>query len=260
MKVCFNVFLLLIFFKGFCIADVFFMSDGSVVKGIIVSYKDGKFTVKSKGKNMDLFSDKIDKIVPGDEFSSQEKVLNMWWEAAKRRDVQTMKDCISQESIKNYENICGEPIDEYIKNIFASVSDKLVEMPFIKEGNKNKIGFSEDFLAKRIEGETKGNLGTLRSTLNIFYSDCDGVYPRFDLSRVLVPKYIKMIPNCEISGHHKKTNEVVIILNSENKELKDFIKDTGKWLYMADPQNSSWGDIMIDCTHTDKNGQKWSEY
>src|SRR5512133_3142176 len=63
------------------------------------------------------------------------------------------------------------------------------------------------FVNKAKEGKTKGNLGTIRSTLNIYYSDNDGVYPLDDLA-CLVPKYFKTMPGCEIPPFHSANNTI----------------------------------------------------
>lgn len=115
------------------------------------------------------------------------------------------------------------------------------------------------FITKAKEGKTKGNLGTLRSTLNIYYSDNDGVYPEDDLS-CLMPKYVDKIPDCELpNSPHQDSNKVY---RSGFISQTMLVGDLGGWLYgSSQTQPLIWGNIMIDCTiHNDSIGTAWSSY
>jgi prepilin-type N-terminal cleavage/methylation domain-containing protein len=108
------------------------------------------------------------------------------------------------------------------------------------------------FVNKAKEGRTKGNMATLRSTMNIYYSDNDGFYVRGDPTLSLVPKYLKDIPTCETLQHGKNggfdtTNAIGAT-------------DAGSWGYVSDQTQNSWGDIWIQCSHTDLSGNRWTSY
>src|ERR1700690_3503360 len=61
-------------------------------------------------------------------------------------------------------------------------------------------------VAKSQEGATKGNLGTLRSALSIYYGDTEGVYPGDAMSSlVLSQKYLQVLPAANLP---KTTNSV----------------------------------------------------
>ena len=110
------------------------------------------------------------------------------------------------------------------------------------------------FVNKAKEGRTKGNLATLRSTLNIYYSDNDGSYPNTDPTTVLVPKYLKKIPICETvnTGHGKMSSfEVDDTLGDD---------DLGCWGYVDDSTADAWGDCWVECSHDDLNNTKWTSY
>ena len=110
------------------------------------------------------------------------------------------------------------------------------------------------FVNKAKEGRTKGNLATLRSTLNIYYSDNDGWYPIVDPSTTLVPKYLKKVPECETvkSGHAKSaTFEVDNAIGTD---------DLGYWGYVIDQTDNAWGDCYVECSHTDLSGNQWTSY
>jgi len=115
------------------------------------------------------------------------------------------------------------------------------------------------FVNKAKEGRTKGNLATLRSTLNIYYSDNDGRYPvaadNAAFQSCLVPKYLKSLPECETvnTGHGK------------NNDIGDFDgivgdDDLGKWGYSPTETSANWGEAWIECTHTDLGNNYWTSY
>ena len=71
-----------------------------------------------------------------------------------------------------------------------------------------------DMLLKATEGTQKGNLGSMRSALQIYYADMNGVFPSCavgpnstELSDALIPKYIPQIPLVK-NGLHPTTNAV----------------------------------------------------
>ena len=70
------------------------------------------------------------------------------------------------------------------------------------------------------------------------------------------------IPVCKLPGTgHADTNEIINITESDGENLEVFLHDTGKWIYMADPNSKDWGSVLVDCSHTNiRGGQKWHEY
>ena len=115
------------------------------------------------------------------------------------------------------------------------------------------------FVDKAKEGRTKGNLATLRSTLNIYYSDNDGWYPTAGtgatFAGTLVPKFLKKVPECETvkTGHGKKTAA---------EDFDDTIgdDDLGAFGYNNDQTSNGWGDCWVECSHTDLSGNRWTSY
>ena len=117
------------------------------------------------------------------------------------------------------------------------------------------------FVNKAKEGKTKGNLANLRSTLNIYYSDNDGIYPG-DLATPLAclsPKYIKAIPDAEMPPIHAKSNAV----EADGADDPDAISaaDAGGWIYEYMRTEGNWGDLGVNCgLHTDSSGEYWTTY
>ena len=113
------------------------------------------------------------------------------------------------------------------------------------------------FVNKAKEGKTKGNLGTLRSTLNIYYGDNDGKYPNTEtpLLSCLMPKYLKKIPEAELPGSHPASAAVV----GSSAMLQT---DVGGYMYGDVELNpTTWGNIVINCNaHNDSGGIAWSSY
>jgi general secretion pathway protein G len=113
------------------------------------------------------------------------------------------------------------------------------------------------FVNKAKEGRTKGNLGNLRSAMNIYYSDCDGNYPvTNNLASVMVPKYLKAIPQAEMPPNHTASNAV-----ADNTGATMTPADAGGWMYNSDKTSNVWGDVIPNCNaHTDSSGTGWSTY
>lgn len=112
-----------------------------------------------------------------------------------------------------------------------------------------------DLLAKSKEGSLKGHLGTLRSVLNIYYSDNNASYPTDDLNS-LVPKYISAIQTVRFPlTTHPSTNAV-----STGNDITSAVSDAGGWAYVNLSTSSQWGKLNINCSHSDLNGHIWSSY
>jgi len=114
-----------------------------------------------------------------------------------------------------------------------------------------KIG---NLLDKSKDSYTKGQLTTMRSTLNIYYSD-NNSYPKDNLNS-LIPKYIPKIPTVKlINTNHPENNYVKIA-----SDINTAIDDTGGWAYINDETSGTFGKILINCTHMDLKGNVWSSY
>lgn len=128
-----------------------------------------------------------------------------------------------------------------------------------------------DLIRKSNEGATKGNLGSLRSALSIYFADIEGYYPvcvdagNNGLYLNLVPKYIKNIPNCNVAGHHPKTSSEInrdyTLMNSPSE---------GKWGYDGAGSltfgaasalgRDGWGTLWVSSNETDTKRSTWSAY
>ncbi|MBK8574470.1 MAG: prepilin-type N-terminal cleavage/methylation domain-containing protein [Elusimicrobia bacterium] len=108
--------------------------------------------------------------------------------------------------------------------------------------------FGSMFL-KAKESNIKGNLSGIRGSLKIYYADLDGLWPGTLVS--LTPKYIKAIPSIQIP---KATGGVLHAnTNGETNALND--ANANRWVYF-----SSTGSVLVNCTHADSKGSRWSSW
>ena len=148
--------------------------------------------------------------------------------------------------------------------------------------------FSE-MVRKSKEGALKGNLGSLRSALNIYYADMEGYYPsdygyvggggvglgaQYLIVSLIHPagKYINSFPHAMVPDYHPAGSGMGGMAGSDTDVMNaptiaagfaaagDCVL-TGAWLYFADPtQPATWGQVFVYCTHTDTKGTVWSSY
>lgn len=129
-----------------------------------------------------------------------------------------------------------------------------------------------NLIAVSKDAATKGNLGTIRSALSIYYGNTEGWLPHYPsnitgtglctiLEEALVPGYLTVIPNATPSiGGHPPSGEVRCYWNMTGQE------DGPGWKYDQDPADigrypfSEWGMIQVACWHRDARGNEWSKF
>ncbi len=133
-----------------------------------------------------------------------------------------------------------------------------------------------DLVKKAQEGATKGSLATMRSTLNIYYSDQEGFYPvtsagqviTDEMTAVLVPKYIKKIPDIRIPTAHPGTTISGVYGYTSIPTAADDVQNDGSnaWGYCGQPtlsggaSNPDYGNIIVNCGHNDTRNNPWLSY
>lgn len=124
-----------------------------------------------------------------------------------------------------------------------------------------------DLIVKTKEGTTRGNLGRIRSALNIYYSDMEGYYPISSnasnsanwtgLTTSLVPKYIGSIPKAQLRNHAASNS----VYKHNHTQAHTHDSGYGAWGYDGtNPTTQEWGRVWLWCTHTDKSGAQWSTF
>ncbi len=121
-----------------------------------------------------------------------------------------------------------------------------------------------ELLRKSYEGQTKGNLGSIRSALSIYYADNTGIFPvvgwvlnAAEPSASLVPKYLNTFPKVKLNNH-ANTNTVyghpTLTAGHEHDALVAYLYNG------MGTTDSTWGSIWVACSHTDTKGSRWTYY
>ncbi|MHB2026776.1 MAG: type II secretion system protein [Elusimicrobiota bacterium] len=101
------------------------------------------------------------------------------------------------------------------------------------------------------EGSTKGNLGSVRSAMNIYYGDMQGVYPQQIVDLTIAGKYLSAMPVAKTPPYHD---------NSSAEVDASAVTDAGGWFFDNAPADANYGAVMVNCTHTDAAGDVWDTY
>lgn len=113
-----------------------------------------------------------------------------------------------------------------------------------------------ELIRKSSEGAAKGNLGAIRSAMSIYYGDMEGQYPAQLESLTAGGKYLTVIPAAKTPNFHPDSATVHYLqgLNDASQA------DTGGWGYVNNPRDKDYGNIFVNCTHTDTRGKSWDSY
>jgi prepilin-type N-terminal cleavage/methylation domain-containing protein len=118
-----------------------------------------------------------------------------------------------------------------------------------------------DLIRKSNEGATKGNLGAIRSAMSIYYGEIEGWYPTSDPGPILTMeggKYLKEVPPCYTPPNHFKNASFELAATSTTEAGA-----AGAWGYQENRTPGAdrpWGDVWVNCTHTDSKASTWSGY
>lgn len=113
-----------------------------------------------------------------------------------------------------------------------------------------------DLIRKSTEGSSKGNLGSIRSALSIYYGDMEGQYPSSISGLTVAGKYLAAIPMAKAPNYHQdsagETGGLLVVGSG--------ITDAGGWSYNNVAGDSNAGGLAVNCTHTDTKGSNWTSY
>ena len=110
-----------------------------------------------------------------------------------------------------------------------------------------------ELIRKSGEGASKGNLGSIRSSLSIYYGDMEGQYPSSLSGLTVAGKYLATVPNAKVPNYHPDSN-------AEKDGGALAANDAGGWVYDNSVGDANIGNMQINCTHTDTKGSIWSSY
>lgn len=111
-----------------------------------------------------------------------------------------------------------------------------------------------DLVRKSSEGASKGNLGSVRSALSIYYGDMEGQYPTNHEALTVSGKYLGTIPFAKTPNYHADSSTGLFgsgVL---------FFNGVGGWAYGNVPNDSQFGTLWVNCTHTDTKSTTWTGY
>jgi len=111
-----------------------------------------------------------------------------------------------------------------------------------------------ELIRKSSEGASKGNLGSIRSALSIYYGDMEGTYPAQLAGLTISGKYLTVIPIAKAPNYHPDSA-------AETDGLLTALADSnGGWYYDNQAGDANVGQTEVNCTHTDSKGAVWSTY
>ena len=111
-----------------------------------------------------------------------------------------------------------------------------------------------ELIRKSSEGASRGNLGAIRSAMSIYYGDMEGQYPATSAALTLGGKYMTSIPVSKTPNYHTDTASMF------QGSIAGGFQDLGGWIYDSVPGDQTYGNIWVDCTHTDTKGLVWTTY
>ena len=108
-----------------------------------------------------------------------------------------------------------------------------------------------NLIRKSNEGASKGNLGSIRGALSIYYGDLEGQYPTDMQSLTIAGKYLTAIPQAKAPNYHSDGSAVTAQTQSN---------DGAGWSYNNTTNDANMGTVWVNCTHTDTKGSTWTTY
>ncbi len=113
-----------------------------------------------------------------------------------------------------------------------------------------------EMIRRTKEGRTKGELGSLRSAITLYYAELEGMqYPQnaaaiSNESGPMQTKYVSKMPTVKLGpGSHEETADM------DDFNVGDALTDLGNWGYIA-----TSGSVFVNCSHTDAKGEYISSW
>lgn len=107
-----------------------------------------------------------------------------------------------------------------------------------------------EMIRRTKQGKTKGELGNLRSSITLYYSDFEGMqYPQnaaaiYSENGPLQTKYLSKMPTVKLGlPNYQDTTDI------DDFNAGDALTDWGNWGYI-----STRGSVFVNCAHTDTGG------
>ncbi len=110
-----------------------------------------------------------------------------------------------------------------------------------------------ELIRKSGEGSSKGNLGSIRSAMSIYYGDMEGQYPTRIAALTIAGKYLGTIPLAKTPNYHGDSS-------AEGNGVYTGETGAGGWWFSNQSTDANFGGVAVNCTHTDSKGTVWSAY
>lgn len=101
-------------------------------------------------------------------------------------------------------------------------------------------------------------LQNFRGALQVYYSELGGKYPASP--RELLRDGSGAAPELLLPGHEKTSAITIIDSRKYDKDISKAVKNTGGWLYFAEPKSAYYGLLLLDSDHLSHEGVKFFEY
>ncbi len=120
-----------------------------------------------------------------------------------------------------------------------------------------------NFVRRSREGATKGNLGTIRSALNIYYSDNDGIFPAGSAAALTGVPFVGTTANNYLDALPSANEDCGNVAHKNNGSVRAGIafatasNNAGGWQYETAggvAVSTSAARILINCTANDTKG------
>jgi len=112
-----------------------------------------------------------------------------------------------------------------------------------------------ELIRKSGEGASKGNLGSIRSAMSIYYGDMEGQYPSSLPALTISGKYLTEIPLAKTPSYHADTSAAL-----GGTQAAFAGADLGRWYMDNVAGEANVGMVWVACSHTDSKGSVWSAY
>jgi prepilin-type N-terminal cleavage/methylation domain-containing protein len=118
------------------------------------------------------------------------------------------------------------------------------------------------------ESTLRGNLGTLRAALRIYYAENDAFYPATLEALTVDARYIKKVPHTDIpraldNGNpgHQQVSMTAQPYSAVPIAPASFLNEgDSPWGYVNDPASGDYGHVFVNCRHQDLKTSQWASW
>src|SRR5271163_1216615 len=97
-----------------------------------------------------------------------------------------------------------------------------------------------ELIRKSSEGASKGNLGSIRSAMSIYYGDMEGQYPSDPAALTIAGKYLSTVPPAKTPNYHADSS--ALLLGS----VAVGFTGVGAWIYDSAAADPSYGNVFVN--------------